>query len=329
MIVSGTPERPDLAAYLHRNRNRLMSPKSSPIPFTAPGNSPFDLNNDAAYQRWRDWKLQNVPKRLEDLLVPVADPSQLSATEHQQLLEVCRHSNMVIYRVEQDIELSRTTLARLGEQFGLKTLDVNPYADDEGVSAIQALESGKGAEYIPYTNRRLGWHTDGYYNDMDRLIRGMVLYCQRAADLGGDSLLLDHDLVYIQLRDQDPDLVAALMESDAMSIPGNDFDDTVNRGFSGGPVFSVDPVSGSLHMRYTARTRSIQWKEGERHEAALAALQRLIADDADYVWHYRLNPGEGLICNNVLHRRTGFSDPEEGAGRLVYRMRFFERIAGT
>ena len=28
----------------------------------------------------------------------------------------------------------------------------------------------------------------------------------------------------------------------------------------GGPVLSVDPASGALHMRYTARTRSIEWR---------------------------------------------------------------------
>ncbi|GAB4355615.1 MAG: TauD/TfdA family dioxygenase [Gammaproteobacteria bacterium] len=293
------------------------------------GGHPFDLEDDQAYQRWREWKLGALPGSLDELRVEIDDPASLTEAERRAIVALCRRTNLAIYRVRRGIERPQTTLRQLGARFGLRTLDVNPYADDEGVSAIQALESGKGAEYIPYTTRRLGWHTDGYYNDLGHLIRGMVLYCQRTAKEGGESLLLDHDLVYIQLRDRDPDLVAALMENDAMSIPGNDFDEAVSRGRSGGPVFSTDPVTGALHMRYTARTRSIQWKEGKRHRAALEALQELISDEADYVWRYRLEPGEGLICNNVLHRRTGFVDPPEGPGRLVYRMRFFERIADT
>ena len=35
----------------------------------------------------------------------------------------------------------------------------------------------------------------------------------------------------------------------------------IARAAQTGPVFSIDPASGDLHMRYTARTRSIEWKQ--------------------------------------------------------------------
>jgi hypothetical protein len=46
-------------------------------------------------------------------------------------------------------------------------------------------------------------------------------------------------------------------------------------------------------------------------------------------WHLegRLEPGWGLICNNVLHTRTGFTDGP--VPRLIYRARYYDRIAGT
>ena len=45
---------------------------------------------------------------------------------------------------------------------------------------------------------------------------------------------------------------------------------------------------------------------------------------------YRLQPGEGLISNNALHCRSGFrDDPATGRTRLVYRARYYDRIADT
>ena len=49
------------------------------------------------------------------------------------------------------------------------------------------------------------------------------------------------------------------------------------------------------------------------------------ADDKGPVFHYRLQAGEGLISNNVLHNRTAFEDGT-GHKRLIYRARFYDRI---
>lgn len=305
----------------------LLSTKTTPG--RAWSSNPFDLNDDSSYRQWRAWKLACLPRCLDDLKVQVGDSQGLTAAEYEALHQRCRQSNMAVFRIQGGMTEPKIRLPEFAARFGLHTLDTNPYADEEGISALQALDSGKGAEYIPYTNRRLNWHTDGYYNDTAHRIRGMILYCQRPAAQGGESLLLDHELVYIQLRDRDPDLVAALMDGDVMSIPANDFDAGVARGESSGPVFSVDANDGALHMRYTARLRNVSWKSDARTQSALAVLQELIQDDAPYVWRYRLQAGEGLLCNNVLHRRTAFEDASGRPGRLVYRARYYERIGET
>jgi len=94
-------------------------------------------------------------------------------------------------------------------------------------------------------------------------------------------------------------------------------------------VFSVDPVSSDLHMRYTARTRSIEWKNDSVTAEAVAFLESILAGN-EYVIRHRMEPGQGLICNNVLHNRTAFSnDSESGHSRLLYRARYYDRIAGT
>ncbi len=60
---------------------------------------------------------------------------------------------------------------------------------------------------------------------------------------------------------------------------------------------------------------------------AVEALKALLKNESPYHFEGKLAPGQGLICNNVLHTRSGFEDA--GEGRLLYRARYYDRIAGT
>ncbi len=287
--------------------------------------SPFDLNNPDAYQRWREWKLAHAPRSIDELIVEVRDPRALNAAEHEALLERIRRCNMAIYAGaarEADAAIPR----ELGRQFGLTGLDANWLAGEDGISEIKVSEGGARQLYIPYTDRPIKWHTDGYYNPPERLIHAMVLHCVRPAAQGGENRLLDHELAWLLLRDENPDYIRALMLPDAMLIPERTDEQGVARPAQNGPVFSLDG-SGNLHMRYTARTRSIAWKQDAAVLAAVAALERLLADEASpYILRGQLEPGMGLLCNNVLHDRAAFRD-DPAHPRLLYRARYLERIA--
>jgi hypothetical protein len=288
---------------------------------------PFDPDNDSAYHQWRAAKLARYPSAVEDLVIYVDDPRALTPAEHADMLARCASANMVVYvsRVrDADKEIPR----QLGTQFGLTSLDLNWLADDDGVSQVTvAGEAGRG-DYIPYTNRPIRWHTDGYYNPTARTIRAMVLHCVSSAAEGGVNSLLDHEIAYLLLRDLDPGHVRALMQPDAMTIPARTDDDGVARPAQSGPVFSIDAERGTLHMRYTARTRSIEWKQDPAVQAAADALARLLAADSPYIYRLTLAPGMGILCNNVLHDRSGFVD-DPAKPRLLYRARYHERIAET
>jgi hypothetical protein len=81
-------------------------------------------------------------------------------------------------------------------------------------------------------------------------------------------------------------------------------------------------------MRYTARTRSIEWRPDDTTRAAVQFLNRLLDANSPYVFALRLAGGQGLVCNNVLHNRSAFTDDLAlGPGRLVYRARYSDRIA--
>ena len=290
------------------------------------------MGDDRAYQHWRDWKLTNQPASTDDLVVELGDPRALTAAERDALVARITVASVAIYRspiLAQDRQLPQ----RLGAQLGLRRLDANWLADEDGVSSIAvwrgAPPAGEGAGrggFIPYTNRPIRWHTDGYYHPGERRIRGMILHCVRPARSGGDNALLDHELAYIALRDAAPAHVLALMQPDAMTIPARADGAGIARPAQSGPVFSVDAADGSLHMRYTARTRSIEWKPDAPTRAAVHCLEALLAGDSPWLRRVHLQAGMGLVGHNLLHDRSGFDDDPDRP-RLLYRARYLDRVA--
>ena len=301
-------------------------PASAAQDHGTPCASPFDLGDDTTYQRWRAWKLAHRATHPEALLVDVADPRALTTAERSALLQHLQHHNMALYR-SPVLDADKNIPRQLAAQLGMHQLDANWLADEDGISSIAISDShdGRGG-FIPYTNRAIRWHTDGYYHPAERRIRGMVLHCVRPAARGGDNALLDHELAYIALRDTNPAHIAALMQPGAMTIPCRDDADGVARAAQTGPVFAVDTADGHLHMRYTARTRSIEWAADAATRAAVAALEALLAGDTVGVQRTRLVPGMGLLSHNVLHDRSGFDD-DTAQPRLLYRARYLDRAA--
>jgi len=288
--------------------------------------SPFDLVDEAAYQAWRTQKLSAYPKQLADLVVTVTDPHNLSAAERTAILDCCRRANMAIYASPAHTEADKDLPRRMGEQFGLVQLDHNLLADEDAISTLTVAEEtgAQRADFIPYTNKPIRWHSDGYYNPPARRICGMILHCVQAAERGGENRLLDHEIAYILLRDENPEHIRALSAADVMTIPPRMEGAAEARAAETGPVFSR-LSNGALHMRYTARTKSIVWKDTPATSAAVAALERILGSDSPYILQARLQPGMGLICNNVLHDRTGFSDSPMHK-RIVYRARYLDRL---
>ena len=287
--------------------------------------SPFDLDDAGAYAEWRQRKLDTAPRRLDDILVEIGDPRQLTLAERDRLLALNAIANMAVYAGRTGRDPDKEIPRRLGSQLGLKTLDSHWLTDDDAISPISVR--GERREFIPYTDKPIKWHTDGYYNTPERTVRGLLLHCVESAASGGENQLLDHEIAYILLRDDNPDHIRALSASDAMTIPPRTDESGIARAEQPGPVFSVN-VDGTLHMRYTARTVSIAWKQDAATQAARAALERILATPTPWTLHGRLEPGMGLVCNNVLHDRAGFTETPVRR-RLLYRARYYERVGAA
>jgi alpha-ketoglutarate-dependent taurine dioxygenase len=275
------------------------------------------------FERRRERKLARYPRCTEDLIVEVRDPRNLSDSEAAEIRRLCAAANMAVYASPLADLADKDMARRLGERLGLARLHANPLADEDGISSLEVAAEKSARGYIPYTNRRLLWHTDGYYNPPETRIRAFLLHCVRPAAAGGENRVLDPEIAYLLLRDADPRYVAALSAPDAMTIPANEEDPAAQRGAQAGSVFTDE--GGTLHMRYTARTRSIEWRPDEVTQAAVRHLRQILDSDSPYVFRLRLQGGQGLVCNNVLHDRSEFTDAP-GAGRLVYRARYADRI---
>lgn len=284
---------------------------------------PFFLPNQTAYQQWRAQKLANYPSEFK--IIPLNNPYQLTESEKTTLINNLRTANMAIYALDKDVSIDKPLLRALMAQFGLHNIDRTLTASEDGITALQVENAGAQQEYIPYTDQPIHWHTDGYYNSAEQQVYGLTMHCVRPARAGGENELFDHEMAYIHLRDENPEYISALMQPDALFIPANVQQGQELRAASLGPVFSVN-ADGKLHMRYTERKRYIEWKKDKHLSAAVRCLTELLHSDSPYLLKHRLAANEGVICNNVLHNRTGFQEGETlSEQRLLYRIRFYDR----
>lgn len=279
--------------------------------------------DESDYRVWKAARLRSCPRNAQDLVVEINGLTSLSAVDRRLIMEACARYNMAIYRCRDDY-VDRAAIRTFAANFGLHRIDHHLCANADGVSELSVASEGTRSDYVPYSNRSLSWHTDGYYNDKASQINAVILHCAGSADSGGENALMDPDLAYIYLRDRDPRFIRAFEQPDCMTIPANEGEAGLIRPAVSGPVFSFDE-NGRLHMRYSARRKNIKWRDDPVTSAARECLTEVLGDENGPVIRYRLEPGEGLISNNVLHNRTAFKDAP-GRQRLLYRARFFDRI---
>lgn len=279
--------------------------------------------------RFEDWaarKLYRYQQAMGDSVVEIRDPTHLSRSERAALLRRIGKLNLVVYHSRSRV-FTKKELKALGIQLGLNRLDKNLMADAESISSVRVAQAGIQTRYIPYTNRPLGWHTDGCYYEADRTIRSFILHCINPAPDGGINTFLDHEIVYLLIKQHEAKFAASLFRSDAFSVPANISAGGELRSAYSGAVFSFDPNSGHLHMRYTNRSHNVRWNSDPEVRQAVAYLRATIDNAAAFSISHKLEAGQGVICNNVLHKRSAFNNgPEAERQRLVYRARYYDRV---
>ena len=230
--------------------------------------------DNTRYKRWRKAKLDHYPVSADRLRVDVGGLKQVSGSERSAIVDTVRHFNMCIYRCR-DLNVDRSAIREFASVFGLNRPDLHLCANDDGVSELSVAARGVRHDYVPYSNRGLSWHTDGYYNEASHRVRSVLLHCAVAAAAGGENALLDPDIAYIRLRDEDPRLIEAFEHPECMTIPANRGAEGEIRPEVTGPVFSYE-INGAIHMRYSARRKNIRWRDNASTRAAREFLTALL-----------------------------------------------------
>ncbi len=276
------------------------------------------------YRFWRDEKLANVQTDIENCLIEVNKPTQLSKAEKNQITHLCRVNNFALFHIpsQQDYESS---IVGFNQQFNLKAFDQHLYVKSQGLAYITQSDQQDQAEFIPYTDRAIGWHTDGYYNSPKDRIRAFYLFCVNPAQQGGENQWIDPQMAYLLLREENPDITTALTHAKAMSIPAHKVDGQIRRKTSVGPIFFIDEMTNQLYIRYTQRKKNIDFYDSDEIKQAVETLNQLLAGNTQYHFTHTMSANQGLLCNNVLHKRSTYID-QQVTPRLMLRGRYFNRV---
>ena len=276
------------------------------------------------YETWRDEKLANYQTKTESLFVEISNPLRLSSAEKSAIVDNCQSNNLSLIRIKPCSEI-RKAIHSINTQLGLIDVDYHPCSEDDGLVVIEDAHSPKKGGYIPYSNKALNWHTDGYYNQINELVGAFSLYCIQSAVNGGENHWIDPEMLYIHLREQNPDIVSALTQPNVLTIPARNDGTKVIRTASIGPVFFIDSGTQKPKMRFTQRKRNIQWLESNEVKDALNILKTFLASNSSIHHQYKLKKGEGMICNNVLHSRSSFID-NDSRKRMLLRGRYTNTV---
>ena len=268
----------------------------------------------AEFLRWAEEKEKNIPQNSDGILVNIHDINNVKTSEIAKIKETIYKYNSCIYSSKIALK-SNTNLLKFVELVGMRTYDCNNIDSNE-ISTITPLQNSK-INYIPYTDKPLNWHTDGYYDK--KSIFSWLLHCVNPATQGGENYLLDHELVLREylLRNDD---INNLMAEDALTIPASK--DTSRPEIST-YIFSFKNKYRRLHMRFSMRKDNIG--TSAKASPAIIKLREIIEGNcAKYSLTYKLQKNEGIITNNILHGRKAFKDDK--VKRKLLRIRSYERL---
>jgi alpha-ketoglutarate-dependent taurine dioxygenase len=275
-------------------------------------------NNKTNYKLWADKKLQGFSNKLDDLIVEIDNPNSLSKSEKAMMHRIINQHNIVFFQINKGVDDVKSSIKMLASQVGLGNYEIDSKSDSDGLTEIKIHDNIKtDAEYIPYTNRQLKWHTDGYYNDDDNLILTWLLFCKNQSENGGLNKYMDHEIAYI-LFNENFDNIDDLMLNNAYRIPKNELN---GREAIDNPIFSF--VENKLHMKFSMREKNIIWND--KSKEASKNLKNIINDSDMYHISHKFTEGQGVITNNIIHMRTSFTNLEK-KNRLLYRLRSKQRM---
>lgn len=292
----------------------------------SPMSLPAKFNGTSSdYQKWKNERLQLADQFQAHTAAKIIAPTLECAATPAVLEQICkqvRDHGYALYEWAETPEDVTASVSKLHQQLALTQHDQGVVSDAAGLSLLTDLTGSPRGKFIPYTSRAMGWHTDGYYNDQMQILRCFTLHCISPAAAGGALSLLDNELLFIALMNENSEIVELLSHPEAMTLPANKDDVGHNRPDRYASVF-FSHSDGTLGTRFTTRTKNIEWRTKDTKDAAGRAVE-ILAELSQ--WHHtlRLESGQGLITRNILHKREAFTDDSKIAPRQMLRGRYLQ-----
>jgi alpha-ketoglutarate-dependent taurine dioxygenase len=275
-------------------------------------------NTKEDYKRWKDKKLESFTSNLDHLTVHISNPNSVSKPEKNKVISLIDSNSMAFFNIDNINYRDKLSIKKFAFQIGLSDYELDSQSDDDGLTEITEHEhNNKISEYIPYTTKELNWHTDGYYNTRDNSILSWLLFCDTPSKKGGVNTYLDHEISYILFNESSGKIKDLMLET-ACCIPENIL---TKRKEVHNPVYMFD--NEKLHMKFSMRKKNIIWNDACLE--AINILKSIINDSFEYHVTKKFTEGEGVITNNVIHKRTAFTN-SENKNRLLYRLRSKRRV---
>ena len=211
-------------------------------------------NTQKDYKRWEDKKLESFTQNISDLTVEIRNPNIVSKPEKSMVISILEQHNLVFFHINNNKYADKSCIKKLAHDLGLGDYEYDSKSDVDGLTEIKDhCDEQLSTEYIPYTNKELKWHTDGYYNDESNSILSWLLFCRSQAEKGGKNKYFDHEIAYILFNHESKHL-GDLMKSDAYCIPKNSMTDRkeiYNLARKSYLVVKDNPEVGSHDMIHT------------------------------------------------------------------------------
>jgi hypothetical protein len=258
-------------------------------------------NTKEDYKRWKDKKLESFTSNLDHLTVHISNPNSVSKPEKNKVISLIDSNSMAFFNIDNINYRDKLSIKKFAFQIGLSDYELDSQSDDDGLTEITEHEhNNKISEYIPYTTKELNWHTDGYYNTRDNSILSWLLFCDTPSKKGGVNTYLDHEISYILFNESSGKIKDLMLET-ACCIPENIL---TKRKEVHNPVYMFD--NEKLHMKFSMRKKNIIWNDASLE--AINILKSIINDSFEYHVTKKFAEGEGVITNNVIHKRTAFTN---------------------
>ena len=198
---------------------------------------------------WAAKKDLDIPSNINDLKVSISDINHVSKAEISQIKQKLTKFNCCIYASGTNLD-DNSKIMRFAQSLGMRTFDSHNI-DDSAISTISANKDENNMRYIPYTNKGLNWHTDGYYDS--KPIFSWLLHCIEPALSGGENFLLDHELAIREYILKYDDIIY-LTNNETFSIPT---DEVAKREITSNYVCDMNNEYKKLHINFSMRKENI------------------------------------------------------------------------